>query len=63
MKYAIAERIDMPDYLASILITILYQNNGKLSKRAIEKEFSLLSQEECGELERLYGEIFGDAVL
>lgn len=58
MKTAINERFDMPDYLADLLIRFLQQNNGALSKRAREKEFSELSDKECQTLEVLYKEIF-----
>ncbi|MDZ4323342.1 MAG: Fic family protein, partial [Alphaproteobacteria bacterium] len=58
MKTAINERFDMPDYLADLLIRFLQQNNGTLSKRAREKEFSELSDKECQTLEALYKEIF-----
>lgn len=58
MKTEINERFDMPDYLADLLIRFLQQNNGTLSKRAREKEFSELSDKECQILEALYQKIF-----
>jgi len=60
MKKEIEKFFDMPDYLTDLLIHFLEQNNGKLSKRAKEREFKSLSEEECAHLENLYGEIFKD---
>jgi hypothetical protein len=60
MKAAIEERFDMPDHTADLLIRFLRQNNGVLSKRAREKEFRALSEEECRELESLYAQIAAD---
>lgn len=59
MKTTITSRFDMPDYIIDLLIRFLQQNNGKLSKRALEKEFNMLTQSERHELERLYREVFG----
>ncbi len=59
MKIAVTERFDMPDYLIDLLINFLQQNHGKLSKRARQKEFKKLSEQESEELERLFLEIFG----
>lgn len=54
--------IDMPDKLADLLIRFLNQNNGKLSKRVRNKEFSQLTEAEVQTLERKYDAIFhGDA--
>lgn len=58
LKSAISYKFDMPDYLMDLLIRFLHQNKGVLSKRAREKEFKALSQDECTELERMYQEIF-----
>ncbi|MEZ0128396.1 hypothetical protein AB9T88_00685 [Flavobacterium sp. LBUM151] len=33
---------------------LIEQNDGKLSKRAVEKEFSVLTEEEVNEIERNY---------
>jgi hypothetical protein len=54
LKAAITERFDMPDYTMDLLIRFLHQNQGVLSKRAREKEFKDLSEEECQDLETLY---------
>lgn len=60
MKKNINELFDMPDHLADLLIHFLEQNQGKLSKRAREKEFKALSTEECQQLEELYAKVFKD---
>ncbi len=50
--------IDIPDRTASLLINFLHQNDGKLSKRARKKEFSVLTDEEVQVFENKYEEIF-----
>jgi Fic/DOC family len=50
--------IDMPDRLVDMLIRFLEQNNGKLSKRAREKEFKPLSEDEAQTIERRYEDVF-----
>lgn len=57
LKAAITARFDMPDHIMDLLIQFLHQNQGALSKRAREKEFKELAEEECQDLERLYKEI------
>jgi hypothetical protein len=59
MKRAINELIDMPDNLLDLLIHFLQQNNGTFSKRAREKEFHMLTEQERSTIEGLYSEIFG----
>ena len=49
---------DMPDSLISMLVRFLEQNNGILSKRAKEKEFSALTDVEIQEIELNYKNIF-----
>ena len=51
--------VDMPDRTIDLLFRFLHQNGGHLSKRAREKEFRRLSSEEIGEVEGIYGELFG----
>jgi Fic family protein len=51
--------IDMSDKLVDLLIRFLGQNNGKLSKRAREKEFKKLTASEIQAIEQKYAEIFG----
>ena len=50
--------IDMPDKLVDLLIRFLNQNNGKLSKRARDKEFNRLTEAEVETIERKYDDIF-----
>jgi hypothetical protein len=40
--------------MVSILLNFLEQNNGKLSKRALAKEFAELTNEEITEIENKY---------
>jgi hypothetical protein len=58
MKYYLDDVFEMPDKKVALLIHFLEQNNGKLSKRAIEKEFSELTEEEIKEIEAHYQEYF-----
>lgn len=58
MKYFIKNSFDMPDRLIDLLIRFLNQENGKLSKRARQKEFSALKENEITALEKKYAEIF-----
>jgi hypothetical protein len=52
------EEFEMPDKLISTLVRFLEQNQGVLSKRAREKEFSMLSEKEVGQIEATYTSIF-----
>lgn len=54
MKSYLDDVFQMPDKTVALLIRFLEQNDGKLSKRAIEKEFSALTEEEIKEIERNY---------
>ncbi|MCI9845273.1 Fic family protein [Flavobacterium pectinovorum] len=54
MKNYLDDVFQMPDNTVALLIRFLEQNDGKLSKRAIEKEFSVLTEEEIKEIERNY---------
>jgi hypothetical protein len=54
----IMEMIDMPDRLAQNLILFIRQNDGKLSKRKREKDFSALSDDEVQSLENIVQEAF-----
>lgn len=58
IKSFINSYIEMPDNLVDLLINFLYQNQGKLSKRAREKEFAKLTEEETEWIEAKYGEVF-----
>ena len=57
-KTIIDDVFEMPDRLVALLVRFLGQNNGTLSKRAREKEFSALSEKEIKSIEQLYNEIF-----
>jgi len=50
--------IDMPDRLVDLLIRIINQNRGKLSKRKRNQEFSQLTEAEVGAIEHKYNDIF-----
>lgn len=50
--------IDMPDSLVDLLIRFLSQNDGKLSKRAREREFEKLTSSEIQVIEGKYAEVF-----
>jgi len=54
----ITEMIDMPDRLAQNLILFIRQNDGKLSKRKREKDFSALTDDEVYTLEGVVREVF-----
>jgi Fic family protein len=58
MRKIIQEHFDMPDKDMENLIGFLRQNNGKLSKRALNKEFEALSDDEVNMLETKYQEVF-----
>jgi hypothetical protein len=55
--------IDMPDNLVDLFIRFLIQNNGKLSKRAREKEFEKLTSSEIRAIQQKYEEIFRGTIL
>ena len=61
MKTWIDEHFDMPDRQIELLIALLRQGKGRLSKRALEKEFSGLTPEETKALEDIFSDIFSDA--
>jgi hypothetical protein len=54
----IMDRIEMPDRLVQNLIIFVRQNNGTLSKRKREKEFSALTDDEVQSLERIINDVF-----
>ncbi|MCC9167876.1 cell filamentation protein Fic, partial [Pontibacter sp. XAAS-A31] len=51
MKTWLDDRFQMPDKMVALLIKFLEQSEGKLSKRAKEKEFAALTDEEVKEIE------------
>ena len=56
-KIEMKQMIDMPDRLLDLLFRFLRQNEGRLSKRARDKEFSALSDAEVARVETIYAEI------
>jgi len=54
----VSNLVDMPDRLLDLLFNFLQQNQGALSKRALEKEFSALRQDEIQSIEEIYGRLF-----
>jgi Fic family protein len=57
-KKVIDDEYEMPDRLVALLVKFLEQNDGVLSKRAREKEFSALTEREVKSIEVLYRDIF-----
>lgn len=58
MKAWLDDTLQMPDKTVALLIRFLEQNNGTLSKRAIEKEFKNLTVKEIQEIEEHYQTYF-----
>ncbi len=58
-KAKIEAVIEMPSSMIDLLFNFLKQNDGKLSKRAIENEFAALEEKETEYIEASYEEIFG----
>lgn len=56
-KIEVQQMIDMPDRLLDLLFRFLHQNEGRLSKRARDKEFSALSDAEATRIEAIYADI------
>ena len=54
MKSYLDDVFEMPNKEVALLIRFLDQNNGKLSKRAIEKEFPELTDNEVKEIKEQY---------
>jgi hypothetical protein len=50
--------LGLPEAQVPLLLRFLEQNNGKLSKRAREREFSLLTKKEFSRIERKYAKVF-----
>lgn len=50
--------VDMPHRTANLLFRFLRQNSGHLSRRAREREFKELTNEEIERIERIYAEAF-----
>ena len=58
MKDIFEDEYEMPDRTVDLLIRFLVQGNGKISKRAREKEFSMLTDDEVLYIEKSFKEIF-----
>ena len=58
MKRYLDDVFQMPDNMVTLLIRFLEQNNGKLSRRALEKEFVMLTPEEVIDIEKQYKDVF-----
>lgn len=56
-KTQVKRMIDMPDRVLDLLYRFLRQNEGKLSKRAREKEFADLTDNEAAEIEAIYADL------
>lgn len=57
-KRFIDDRYEMPDDMVGLLVRFLEQGEGKISSRALNKEFSALEEAEVKDIERTYYEIF-----
>ncbi|MDP3435344.1 MAG: Fic family protein [Bacteroidota bacterium] len=59
-KRYLDDDFEMPDKMVALLIKFLGQNNGQLSKRAREKEFPQLTENEIIDIERNFRLYFGN---
>ena len=59
-KKLLDDEFEMPDKMVAQLVRFMEQNNGQLSKRARENEFSNLQPEEVSEIENAFQEQFKD---
>lgn len=57
-KARVEALVEMPASTVDLLFSFLKQNDGRLSKRAREQEFSALSDKESAAVEELYQDIF-----
>lgn len=58
MKAWLDDTFEMPDNMIALLVRFLSQNDGKLSKRAHNKEFKELSVDEIFQIEEKYAQLF-----
>ncbi len=58
LSNAINSLLTFPDTRVDLLIKLLDQNKGKLSKRKWQKDFDELSDKEISVIEKYYAEIF-----
>ncbi|MBP1848090.1 hypothetical protein J2046_006380 [Rhizobium petrolearium] len=56
-KAEVSRMIDMPDRLLDLLFRFLRHNDGKLSKRAREREFGPLTDGEATRIEAIYADL------
>lgn len=59
-KHYIDNEFEMPDTMVAMLVRFLEQHHGKLSKRALKKEFSGLKENEANTIQKTYKDIFLD---
>lgn len=59
-KERIEAMIDMPGPTVDLLFRFLHQNVGKLSKRAREREFAALTDEEAQQIEEIYHQAYAE---
>ncbi|NBC56896.1 MAG: cell filamentation protein Fic [Bacteroidetes bacterium] len=59
-KRIINDKFEMPDKMIATLVRFLEQNNGILSKRALNKEFSVLKKSEVEWIQESYNNIFSN---
>lgn len=52
------DEFEMPDKTIALLVNFLEQNSGNLSKRAIDREFAGLNDDEVLVIEKKFKEIF-----
>ena len=57
-KRYLDNNFEMPDNTVAMLVRFLDQNNGVLSKRALNKEFSILKADEVAEIQEHFTNIF-----
>ena len=57
-KNYIEETFEMPDSIIALLVRFLEQNDGKISKRAKDKEFKVLTKKEVIKIEENYNHFF-----
>jgi hypothetical protein len=59
-KARVEATVEMPASMVDLLFNFLKQNGGTLSKRAREREFAGLTDEEAGQFEKIYGDLLLD---
>jgi hypothetical protein len=59
--HGVQQIVDMPDSTLDLLFRFLDQNDGRLSERVLEGEFSALLQNEVDHIETMYAQTFGDS--